>query len=73
MSCQADPVSLAAHVLERAARRDDPSDATLAVLDRQLREIQSFEASEQECVLSIEVTEPDAVQRVADAIRARSA
>lgn len=73
VSCQADPISLAAHVLERAARHDDPSDATLAVLDRQLREIQPFEASERECVIPIEVTQPDAVQRVADTIRARSA
>jgi aminoglycoside phosphotransferase family enzyme/predicted kinase len=73
VSCQADPISLAAHILERAAKHDDPSDATLAVLDRQLRAIQPFEASEQECVIPIEVTQPDAVQRVADAIRARSA
>ena len=73
VSCQADSISLAAHILERSARRDDTSDATLAVLDKQLREIQPFEASEQECVIPIEVTEPDAVQRVADAIRARSA
>jgi aminoglycoside phosphotransferase family enzyme/predicted kinase len=73
VSCQADPISLAAHILERTARRDDPSDATLAVLDKQLREIQPFEASEQECVIPIEVTEPDAVQRVTDAIRARRA
>jgi aminoglycoside phosphotransferase family enzyme/predicted kinase len=71
VSCQADPISLAAHVLERAGRRDDPSDATLSVLDRQLREMQPFEASEQERVIRIEVTQADAVQRVADAIRAR--
>jgi predicted kinase len=73
VSCQADPISLAAHVLERAAKHDDPSDATLAVLDRQLREIEPFQASEQPCVIPIEVTEPDAVQRVADSIRARCA
>jgi hypothetical protein len=47
--------------------------ASLAVLDKQLREIEPFHASEQPCVVPIEVTEPDAVQRVADAIRARSA
>lgn len=73
VSCQDDPIDLASHVLERAARHDDPSDATLAVLDKQLREIQPFEASEQQCVIPIEVTEPNAVQCVADAIRARSA
>lgn len=71
VSCQDDPIDLAAHVLERAARHDDPSDATLAVLDKQLREIQPLGESEQECVIPIEVTEPNAVQCVADAIRAR--
>jgi predicted kinase len=71
VSCQDDPIDLAAHVLERAARHDDPSDASLAVLDKQLREFQPFEASEQQCVIPIEVTEPHAVQCVADAIRAR--
>jgi predicted kinase len=73
VSCQADPISLAAHVLERTARHDDPSDATVAVLDKQLRELQPLEASEQRFVVPIEVTKPDAVQIVADAIRARSA
>jgi aminoglycoside phosphotransferase family enzyme/predicted kinase len=73
VSCQADPISLAAHVLERTARHDDPSDATVAVLDKQLRELQPLEASEQRFVVPIEVTKPDAVQFVADAIRARSA
>jgi len=43
----------------------------VAVLEKQLREIQPFEASEQQCVIPIEVTEPNAVQCVADAIRAR--
>jgi hypothetical protein len=71
VSCQDDPIDLAAHVLERAARHDDPSDASLAVLDKQLREFQPFAASEQQCVIPIEVTEPHAVQCVADAIRAR--
>lgn len=72
VSCQADPMALAARVLERSARREGPSDATLSVLDTQLREIQPFEASEQPCVVPVDTNEPDAVQRVAAAIAARS-
>jgi aminoglycoside phosphotransferase family enzyme/predicted kinase len=72
VSCQADPTTLAARVIERSARHEGPSDATLSVLDTQLREIRPFEASEQSHVVPVDTSEPDAVQRVAAAIAARS-
>jgi predicted kinase len=71
VSCEADPITLAQRVNERAKERKDASDATLSVLDTQLREIQPFEAEEQPCVIHVDTEEEDVVQRVTGAIRAR--
>jgi predicted kinase len=71
VSCEADPITLAQRVDDRARQRKDVSDATLSVLDTQLREIQPFEPSEQPCTIHVDTEEPHAVQRVIDEIRAR--
>lgn len=68
VSCEADPITLAQRVAERSQARTDASDATLSVLDTQLREIQPFEAAEQSCVIHADTGEPHVVQRVADEI-----
>jgi aminoglycoside phosphotransferase family enzyme/predicted kinase len=70
VSCEADPIRLAQRVDSRAQERKDASDATLAVLDAQLREIQPFEADEQRCVIHVDTEEPHATERVIDEIRA---
>lgn len=68
VSCEADPITLARRVMERSGR-GDASDATLAVLDSQLREMDSFDAAEAPFVVHVDTREPDVVQRVARAIR----
>jgi aminoglycoside phosphotransferase family enzyme/predicted kinase len=72
VSCRADRATLATRVTQRAAARGDASDATLSILDAQLRDIQPFTASELPCVIPIDTNEPNAVQRVLDAIGART-
>lgn len=73
VSCQADPITLAARVLERFAQRKDASDADLSVLDTQLREIAPFETTEQGCVITVNTEETAAVKRVSDTIKQRIA
>jgi uncharacterized protein len=71
VSCEADPITLAQRVDDRSKERKDASDATLSVLDEQLRQIQPFEPAEQPCVIHVDTGDADAVQRVTDEIRAR--
>lgn len=71
VACQADPVTLAQRLEERAAARADPSDADLSVLDTQLREFEPFEAAEERSVIAVDTSEPSAVQRVASEIKSR--
>jgi predicted kinase len=73
VSCQADPTALARRVLERSAQRRDPSDATLEVLDHQLRRVKPFEPSEQAHVIAVATAERDPVRQVMTAIHARAA
>jgi aminoglycoside phosphotransferase family enzyme/predicted kinase len=70
VSCEADPITLAQRVTGRSHHGKDPSDATLSVLDAQLREFQPFEPAEERCVVHIDTQEPHAVTTVIDAIRA---
>ena len=72
VSCQADPITLAQRIEERSAGHSDPSDATLSVLDTQLRAMQPFESSEQPDVVAVDTRESDAIQRVVAAIRGRN-
>jgi aminoglycoside phosphotransferase family enzyme/predicted kinase len=71
VSCEADPIRLSQRVDERARQHKDASDATLAVLDAQLRAIEPFEADEERCVIHIDTEEPHAVQSVSEEIRDR--
>jgi len=70
VSCQADRETLAARLLERAAGGRDPSDATLAVLDEQLRKMTAFGSSEQRRVVGVDTDAPNAVERAAAGIDA---
>jgi len=72
ISCQADRGVLAERLARRASGRDDPSDATLPVLDQQLRSLRPFEDAEQPDVIVVETGEPDALRRTLAAIRARA-
>jgi uncharacterized protein len=72
VSCQADPIALAARILDRQGRAD-PSDANLSILATQLRDTQPFEAEEQPYVIAVDTSEPDAVRRVAAAVAAHRA
>lgn len=73
VSCHADPAALAERMIGRASGHSDPSDATLSVLDVQLREIKPFDPAELPQVIAVDTNEPDAIQRTAAAIRDRAA
>lgn len=68
VSCEADPMTLAAHVLDRSRERNGTSDADLAVLDAQLRNVQPFTKEENPYVIQIDTAAPDAVRRAAAAV-----
>jgi uncharacterized protein len=70
VSCQADHATLAARVTKRSIARGDASDATLAVLDAQLRELQPFTAPEVQRVIPIDTNGPGAVTAAVNAFRA---
>lgn len=71
VSCQGEPISLAEHILDRSASGTDASDATLAVLDAQLREFKAFGAAEQASVVAVDTQTPNVVQRVVQELRFR--
>ncbi len=73
VSCESDPIAASAHLLERSARGTDASDATLAVLDAQLREFKPFPPSERADVIEVDARAPHAVQHVRQEIRSRLA
>jgi predicted kinase len=71
VSCEADPITLSQRVADRVREHKDASDATLSVLDAQLREMQPFEAEEERCVIHVATDEPHPVEKVVDEIRGR--
>jgi aminoglycoside phosphotransferase family enzyme/predicted kinase len=71
ISCQADADVLAARLARRSSEGGDPSDATLPILDRQLRELKPFEPAEQADVIVVNTSEPDALGRTLTALRTR--
>lgn len=73
VSCQADPTALAERISERSSGHTDPSDSTLSVLDMQLRELRPFELAEQPDVIAVDTSDPNVVERAAEAVRARAA
>ncbi len=68
VSCKADRATLAERVRKRSMQRGDVSDATLPVLDAQLRDLQPFSAAELEHLIEIDTTDPHAVRRVVAAL-----
>jgi uncharacterized protein len=70
LSCGAEPETLAARVRERSKQRNDPSDATLSILEAQMREEHGLERSEEQFAVSVDTTEPEVVERAANGIRA---
>jgi aminoglycoside phosphotransferase family enzyme/predicted kinase len=72
VACQSDPIDLAARILQRGREHNDPSDASLAVLDAQLRGMQPFNDNERKHVISVDTAHSVDVQAVARAIGARA-
>lgn len=71
VSCQTDPITLSKHILDRSATGADTSDATLAVLDTQLREFKSFAPSERPRVIAVDTQMPNVVEHVLREIHTR--
>lgn len=71
VSCEADAITLSERITERSSSGEDPSDATLAVLDAQLREFKPISASEDLSVIAVDTQMPNVVQRVVQEIRTR--
>lgn len=61
--CQADVATLRARIERRASEALDPSEATAAVLERQLREAQPLAPEEQADALEIDTRAPHALER----------
>jgi uncharacterized protein len=68
VACRAEPATLTARLSERARARNDASDATLSILDAQLRSNHALEPSEERCAILVDTTGTDAVRRVASEI-----
>lgn len=73
VSCHADRIALTERMSERSSEHSDPSDASLSVLDAQLRELKPLDLAEQPHVIAVDTSESDAVLRTAAAVRGRAA
>jgi aminoglycoside phosphotransferase family enzyme/predicted kinase len=71
VSCTAQPSTLSRRIKDRAESGADPSDATLAVLEAQLRELEPFTPAEHASVVTADTQAPHVVEHVLDEIRAR--
>lgn len=71
VSCQADPIELANRILRRGREHNDPSDASLAVLDAQLRGMQPFTAEERGCVVTLDTQQWIDIERLARIVTAQ--
>jgi hypothetical protein len=60
VACRAEPATLTARLSERARARNDASDATLSILDAQLRSNHALEPSEERCAILVDTTGTDA-------------
>lgn len=67
VACQAPEATLHARIVDRAARAEDPSEATLAVLDLQRERIEPIVAAEELPVLRVDTTRSDMLDVVVDA------
>jgi hypothetical protein len=71
VACQADPITLAGRILQRGREQADPSDASLAVLDDQLRHLQPFTAAEQPHVICVDTGQDAAIPELIASIVSR--
>ncbi len=71
LACSAPPVVMRLRIDERRTARADPSDADIAVLDAQMRQIEPFAADEAPYKFSIDTTHPQVVEKALDAVRRR--
>ncbi len=71
VACQADAITLADRILQRGREHTDPSDASLAVLDHQLRSLQPFAASEQPHVICVDTAQDADIKNLIAAVASR--
>ncbi len=71
LGCEADPAALARRIEARASMRTDPSDATLQVLSRQLKNREPLAADEQAAAIRVDTTLPEASANAIATLRAR--
>jgi aminoglycoside phosphotransferase family enzyme/predicted kinase len=71
VSCASDAVTLASRLRTRALNALDPSEATQAVLDEQLRTLQPLTADELQHSISVDTSSPGTASEAVKAIQAR--
>jgi hypothetical protein len=71
LACEADPAALARRIETRGLLRTDPSDATVQVLNRQLKNREPLAADEQAAVIRVDTMLPQASKTAIAAIRSR--
>jgi uncharacterized protein len=71
VSCVSDPSTLASRLRARALTALDPSEATEAVLDHQLRTLQPLAADELQHAISVDTSSPGTASEAVKAIQAR--
>jgi len=69
LACEADPATLARRIETRGLMRTDPSDATVRVLNRQVKNRELLAADEQAAAVAVDTTLPHASQRAIEALR----
>ncbi len=71
VACEADPAALVQRIETRAPVRTDPSDATVRVLERQLKNCAPLAADEQAAAVRVDTTAAQASEKAIAAIRSR--
>ena len=71
VSCTSDAATLASRLQTRALNALDPSEATQAVLDEQLRTLQPLSAEELQHAVQVETSRPGSVNEAVKAVRTR--
>jgi aminoglycoside phosphotransferase family enzyme/predicted kinase len=71
LACEADPAALARRIETRGLLRTDPSDATVQVLNRQLKNREPLAADEQAAAIRVDTMLPQASEKAIAAIRSR--
>jgi uncharacterized protein len=71
LTCEADPVALTRRIETRGRLHTDPSDATVQVLNRQLKNREPLAAGEHAAAIRVDTTLPQASEKAIAAIRSR--